>query len=191
MTLNKQIGKKIKLFCVIGLIIILCFFLKLIIGRNITSVQEYQELIKKFGVAGPVILTLFQALQVVIPILPGYLGCAAGAVSFGTVVGFVCNYIGISAGSVIAYFLAQKYGTDFVESLFSERQYQKWKKKIEGKSSYDVFLFLAMLLPLFPDDLLCYVSGLMKMNKKRFIWIVILGKPWCILAYSILFGLIG
>ncbi len=40
------------------------------------------------------------------------------------------------------------------------------------------------------DDFTCYFSGLMKMDAKKFIWIIILGKPWCILAYSIIFGMI-
>jgi uncharacterized membrane protein YdjX (TVP38/TMEM64 family) len=30
----------------------------------------------------------------------------------------------------------------------------------------------------------------MQMRAKKFIWIIILGKPWCILAYSVLFGMI-
>ena len=75
--------------------------------------------------------------------------------------------------------------------MFSQKQYDKWEEKIRGKKSYDVFLFVATLLPMFPDDFLCYFSGLIKMDPKRFIWIIILGKPWCILAYSIVFGLIG
>lgn len=167
-----------------------CIFLKLLIGNRITSVQDYQEIMKSYGIAGPIVLTLFQALQVVIPILPGYLGCAAGAISFGTTIGFLCNYIGISAGSIIAYFLARRYGVDFVIALFSEKQYLKWKNKVQGKKSYDVFLFIATLLPMFPDDFLCYFSGLIGMDKKKFIRIIIFGKPWCILAYSIAFGLI-
>ena len=28
------------------------------------------------------------------------------------------------------------------------------------------------------------------MDKKKFIWIILLGKPWCILAYSYAAGLI-
>ena len=76
-----------------------------------------------------------------------------------------------------------------VTALFSERLYNKWKEKIEKKKSYDVFLFVATLLPLFPDDFLCYFSGMMGMDKKRFIWIIIIGKPWCILAYSLIFGM--
>ncbi len=188
--LSKEISRKVNTYCIIGMILVLCVFLKIIFGSKITSVQDYQEIVKSFGIAGPIVLTVFQALQVVIPILPGYLGCAAGAISFGTPVGFLCNYIGISAGSIVAYFLARKYGVDFVISLFSEKQYLKWKNKVEGKKSYDAFLFIATLLPMFPDDFLCYFSGLIGMDKKRFIWIIILGKPWCILAYSIAFGLI-
>ena len=75
--------------------------------------------------------------------------------------------------------------------MFSEKQYIKWSDKIEKSKSYDKFLFVATLLPLFPDDFLCYFSGLIKMSSKKFIWIIILGKPWCILAYSIMFGLMG
>ena len=126
----------------------------------------------------------------VIPVLPGYLGCAAGAVAFGSVAGFWCNYIGISAGSIIAFFLARKYGMDIVLTMFSEKQYKRWCRKIEKSRNYERFLLIAAVLPLFPDDFLCYFSGLVKMNSKKFIWIIILGKPWCILAYSIVFGLI-
>lgn len=188
--MDKEKVRRLKAFGILAMIVIMVLLLKIIFGNRITSVQDYQDVMKSFGIAGPVVLTFFQALQVVIPVLPGYLGCAAGAISFGTVTGFFCNYIGITAGSIIAYFLAKKYGEDFVVSLFSEKQYLKWKKKVEGKRSYDIFLFIATLLPLFPDDFLCYFSGLIGMEKRKFIWIIILGKPWCILAYSIIFGLI-
>ncbi|SFG20782.1 TVP38/TMEM64 family protein [Oribacterium sp. WCC10] len=188
--MDNKLSKQIKIVCIILLIGFLYAFIKYVYGHNITSVQDYQDLMKKFGIAGPLVLTFFQALQVVIPILPGYLGCAAGAISFGTIIGFLCNYIGISVGSIIAFFLAKRFGVDLVISLFSEKEYLKWKHKLENKRYYDAFLFIAMLLPLFPDDFLCYFSGLIGMNTRKFIWIIILGKPWCILAYSILFGLI-
>ncbi len=126
----------------------------------------------------------------VVPVLPGYLGCAAGAVAFGSTTGFLCNYIGISLGSIMAYFLARKYGMEIVLAMFPKKQYDKWSVRIEKSKAYDVFLFVATLLPLFPDDFLCYFSGLIKMNWKKFVWIIILGKPWCILGYSIVFGLI-
>ena len=53
---------------------------------------------------------------------------------------------------------------------------------------YTLVLFLAILLPLAPDDFLCYFSGLTSMPARRFTWIILLGKPWCILFYSVLFS---
>lgn len=152
-------SKKIKIWVLAGFVILVLFFVKQFFNQKFDSVESLQNYMKGFGIAAPLMLTLFQAVQVVIPVLPGYLGCAAGAIAFGSMTGFWCNYIGISLGSVIAYFLAKKYGIDIVTAMF-------------------------------PDDFLCYFSGLMKMNSKKFIWIIILGKPWCILAYSIVFGLI-
>ena len=93
--------------------------------------EDLQLYMEKFGVFAPLFLTVFQAFQVVVPVLPGYLGCAVGSIAFGPVVGFLCNYIGISVGSIIAYFLARKYGIDLVLELFSEKVYNKWSRKVE------------------------------------------------------------
>ncbi len=183
-------SKKVKVFVIVGAVVLAALLIRMFFNQRISSVEDLQNYMKTFGVFGPLVLTLIQALQVVIPVLPGYLGCAAGAVAFGTATGFWCNYIGISVGSIIAYFLAKRYGMDIVLAMFPKKQYDKWSTRIEQSRSYAWFLFIATLLPLFPDDFLCYFSGLIKMNARKFIWIIVLGKPWCILAYSIGFGLI-
>ncbi len=185
-----SMSKKVKIWVVVGVVVILLFLAKQFFEQKFDSVESLQNYMKSFGVAAPLVLTVFQAVQVVIPVLPGYLGCAAGAVAFGSAAGFWCNYIGISLGSIIAYFLAKHYGMDLVLAMFSQKQYDKWSRKMEASRSYEWFLFVATLLPLFPDDFLCYLSGLIKMDSKKFIWIIILGKPWCILAYSLAFGFI-
>lgn len=181
---------KLKSLTVLGLLILLAIGLKLLIKDKIRSVEDLQIYVKQFGIFAPALLTLIQAFQVVVPILPGYLGCAAGAIAFGSATGFWCNYVGISIGSIIAYFLARKFGIDIVLTMFSKKFYDKWSRRIEKSKSYGVFLFFATLLPLFPDDFLCYFSGLIKMNRRKFIGIILLGKPWCILAYSLIFGMI-
>lgn len=183
-------SRKIKIWVVVGMVAVVLFFVKQFFNDQFHSVESLQEYMKRFGIAAPLVLILFQALQVVVPVLPGYLGCAAGAVAFGSMTGFWCNYIGISAGSIISYFLARKYGMDIVLAMFPRQQYDKWSSRVKKSRCYDFFLFMSILLPLFPDDFLCYFSGLIKMNSKKFIWIILLGKPWCILAYSLIFGMI-
>ena len=113
--------KKIHILTLLTILLLL-ICLKHIFNGQFSSVEDFRQYLDRFGIAGPVILTLFQAFQVVVPVLPGYLGCAAGAVAFGSTVGFICNYIGISAGSIIAYFIARKYGVQVLGLLFSEKQ---------------------------------------------------------------------
>lgn len=152
------------------------------------SVDTLKAYIGRFGLFAPLVLTAIQAMQVVVPVLPGFWGCAVGAALFGTAGGFACNYIGISLGSIIAFFLARHYGVSIVKSLFQERYYAKWESWIGKWRYYPAVMFTVTLLPLFPDDFFCYFSGLTKMRARQFIWIIILGKPWCILVYSLIFG---
>ena len=152
------------------------------------SAESLRRYVEGFGVLAPVVLTMIQAVQVVIPVLPGFLGCAAGAVMFGSIGGFICNYVGISAGSVAAFLLARRYGTSIVKGMFSEEKYEKWSGFAAKSRSYTAILFAGMVLPLFPDDFFCYFTGLTRMTVKKFVIIIILGKPWCILAYSIFFA---
>lgn len=187
----RQTAIRIASFFLVALVLVFAVALgKAFFDGEFKSVEGLQHYIEKYGVFGPVILTMFQAMQVVIPVLPGFLGCAAGSVMFGPAVGFFCNYIGIGLGSFIAFLLARKFGKPLLQDLFPEGKYRKWSDWASKSGSYTAFLFMAMLLPLFPDDYLCYLTGVSKMKAKKFLWIIILGKPWCILAYSLGFSLI-
>ncbi len=158
------------------------------LGGHFETYQSFSKYVASFGVWGPIVLTLIQFLQVILPILPGWLGCIVGAGLFGPVLGFFVNYIGISAGSIAAYFLARKYGVRLVDKMLSMKKYEKYIEKINRSKSYTVVLFLAILLPLAPDDFFCYFSGLIDMTPKKFTIIIITAKPWCILFYSVFFA---
>ncbi len=155
---------------------------------SFSSTEAMRAYIASFGVLAPLVLTLIQAMQVVLPVLPGWLGCIVGAALFGSAGGFWCNYIGISAGSIAAYFLARRYGVALVRSLMPMEKYDRLMAWVWTKKSYTLVLFLAILLPLAPDDFLCYYSGLGEMDAKKFVAIILLAKPWCILFYSIFFA---
>ena len=114
----------------------------------------------------------------------------AGALLFGSVGGFIYNYVGICAGSIIAFFLAKHYGIPLVQAIFPSKKYNVWTERIRKTKSYDVLFGLSVLLPLAPDDYLCYFSGLINMSVKKFILIILLTKPWCILFYSFGTGMI-
>ena len=58
------------------------FILKAGVDGRFHSVDTLQEYIRSFGLIGPMILIAIQAFQVVIPVLPGFLGCIVGVVLF-------------------------------------------------------------------------------------------------------------
>lgn len=162
--------------------------IKAYLDGKFDSAETLQQYIAGFGLLAPVVLVTVQAVQVVLPVLPGFLGCIVGAVMFGWAGGFWCNYIGISMGSLIAFILARKYGQGLVSKMFPGKKYDKWAGWAAESKSYTVLLFLGMVLPLFPDDYFCYFTGITKMSFRKFAAIIIVGKPWCILAYSIIFS---
>lgn len=187
---NKALIKRAAAVIVILLLLALGFLARAFFSGRFSSPEELREYMKTFGTAAPLVLTAFQAAQVVVPVLPGAIGYAAGTVLFGVPIGFVCNYIGICIGSIISYFLAKKLGIELVLSMFSEEQYVKWQKKVESSKYFMLIFWLSILLPFFPDDFLCYFAGLMKMDAKKFITIIIVAKPWCILGYCLLFKVV-
>ena len=191
---TKRISKEdlIKNFFLIFGILLLCisalFVAKGRMDGHFSSIDSMREYVNSYGMFRPVLLTLIQVVQVVLPVVPGMTGCIVGAVLFGSTGGFLINYIGISAGSIIAFFLAKRYGTNLVAKLIPMEKYESTIEKINKSKNYLILLFLSILLPLAPDDFLCYFSGLIKMSTKKFVLIILLSKPWCILFYSLFFS---
>ena len=190
MTLKKEnvIRNMATAMLVFLLLLSAVFFGKAWVGGHFKSMDTLRAYLESYGGWGPLILTMIQALQVVLPVLPGFLGCIVGSAMFGAAGGFWINYIGISTGSLIAYWLARRFGIGLVQKMVPMEKYDGWVRRVNEKKSYTLVLFLAILLPLAPDDFLCYFSGLTSMPARRFTWIILPGKPWCILFYSVFFS---
>ena len=137
------------------------------------------------GAAGVLLFVVFQAVQVVVPILPGGLGCLAGGLLFGPVVGFVYNYVGICIGSLMAFAVARHCGKPLLSLLFPEKVITKYSKWTEENQRFSRLFAVAIFLPVAPDDFLCYLAGTTEMTWRRFTAIILLGKPFAIALYSL------
>lgn len=156
----------------------------------LTDQAKMKTYISNKTISGPLIFVLIQIVQVVIPIIPGGISLVAGVVFFGPWWGFVFNYVGIVLGSIINFWLARRFGRDFIIHVVSEKTYNKYISKTENQKKFNWFFALCIVAPVAPDDLLCLLAGLTKMTWKTFLGIVVLLKPWTILAYSmgVLYG---
>lgn len=184
----KNIKKYVNVFVLTMIIMLVVFIIKVYMEGNFSSQVAFENYVRQFGIFAPVVLIVIQLLQVIFPVIPGVLGSIVGVALFGSLKSFIFNYIGISLGSIISFLLARKYGASFVKRIITEEKYEKYIGKFQGGKGYTIILFFTLLVPLAPDDIFCYLSGLSKMSFKKFMWIIILGKPWCILAYSYGFG---
>lgn len=151
----------------------------------LTSQERLQAMVASLGMAGALLFTVFQAVQVVVPILPGGLGCLAGVLLFGPVWGFTYNYVGICLGSLLAFGVARNCGKPLLSLLFSEKTIQKYSRWTEERDRFARLFALAIFLPVAPDDFLCYLAGTTEMTWRRYTAIILLGKPFAIALYSL------
>lgn len=151
----------------------------------LTSQERMQAFVASCGAAGGLLFVAFQAVQVVVPVLPGGLGCLAGVVLFGPVLGFVYNYAGICIGSLLAFAVARSCGRPLLRLLFSEKLLTKYSSWTEQNNRFARLFAPAIFFPVAPDDFLCYLAGTTSMTWRRFTAIILLGKPLSIALYSL------
>lgn len=149
-----------------------------------TDLAALQAWVGGLGWWAPAAFVTFQAVQVVIPVLPGGLGCLAGVILFGPWWGFVYNYLGICAGSLAAFGVARQCGRPLLTRMFPAALLEKYQRWTGEKSHFTRWFALAIFLPVAPDDFLCYLAGTTTMGWGIFTAIILLGKPFAIAMYS-------
>ena len=150
------------------------------------SSDTFSSYILSLGIAAPLIFILVQGIQVIIPILPGAVGCVVGVIAFGPVFGLLYSYIGICAGSIGAFLISRRYGLPVVRKFINHRKLDKYMGWLDKGNKFEKFFAMAILFPVAPDDLLCFLAGLTKMKLKKFSTIIFLCKPPSIALYSLM-----
>ncbi|MDR1606428.1 MAG: TVP38/TMEM64 family protein [Streptococcaceae bacterium] len=189
--MNEKVLKIIqRIFNIISILgIIACLFGGYYLYRIgiLQDQKALSELVMAHYVLGPFIFIGLQILQVVVPIIPGGVTTAAGVMMFGPYEGFLYNYIGIVIGSIILFYLGRFYGAALIKIFIKEKNFEKYMKWVsKGQKKYDLIFFIAILLPVAPDDALVLVSSQTKMTWRFFLFTIFVGKPLPIYLYSYL-----
>ena len=152
------------------------------------SPQLYREFLEKTGAWMPILYILLQFFQVVLLPIPSVVSTLAGVALFGPLKATIYSLIGIIAGSFVGFFIGRKLGYKAVAWLVGEDELKKWLKKVKGKDY--LILTLMFVLPLFPDDILCFVLGLSTMTAKYFSVIIVFSRLMGVAATCYSFELI-
>ena len=158
-----------------------------LIGK-INSVDALREYIESAGGMAAVIFILFSFLQVVLLPVPGSVAVAVGVAMFGPLKCAFFSFIGIVLGSVAAFAIGRWVGYKAVCWIVGQENLDKWLKKLKGKDY--LILSLMFLLPLFPDDILCFVAGLSSMTWPYFLIMITVTRAISVFSTAYSFELI-
>ncbi|MBE7089119.1 MAG: TVP38/TMEM64 family protein [Clostridiales bacterium] len=156
--------------------------------NKITGIESLREYISNAGNMAVILFVVFQFLQVIILPVPGSVSVAAGVALFGPLKNAVLSFIGITIGSIVAFFIGRIIGFKAVSWIVGKESLEKWMEKVKGKDY--LILTLMFLLPLFPDDILCFVAGLSSMSWQFFLVMIVITRAISIFAASYSFGFI-
>lgn len=148
------------------------------------SVEAFEGAIDSTGVFAPIIFVIYQTLANLVLFIPCQLGYPVGVACFGPLIGFVLNYISSFIGGLAIYGITHKYGVAIVKKNVSKKVYDKYEKLRSNTKACEIILFVALLLPIFPDNAISYVVSLSDMKFKRYAVIYLLCKPWQLIIYS-------
>ena len=156
--------------------------------KKITSIEALRDYISEFGNMAVFLFILFSFLQVIILPVPGSVTVAAGVALFGPLKCSIFSFIGITLGSIVAFAIGRVVGEKAVRWIVGEETLKKWLQKLKGKDY--LILSIMFLLPLFPDDVLCFVAGLSSLTWTYFSVLLVITRVTSLLATSYSVGLI-
>lgn len=169
---------------IIGALGTLAFCIWAYFAGILQSKETLSSFILQAGIFGPPLFIFLQILQTVVPIIPGALTSVAGVFIYGHIIGTIYNYIGIVIGCAIIFYLARMYGPKFVQSIVSQKTYDKYIGWLNEGKRFDRFFIFMMIWPISPADFICMLAGLTNMTFKRYMTIIILCKPITLVIYT-------
>lgn len=181
---NKFVVKVTIIFlCLISVIFLGLYLLKITgLEEKISSVESLKAYVLTYGKFIVPFFIILQFLQVIILPIPSAILHAVGIALFGFQKGVFYSIFGIVTASITAYFIGKKLGKKAVAWLVGKENLERGLNAIKGKDKW--LLFLMFLFPFFPDDLLCFISGISGISTRYFIFMVLITRTVSIISTS-------
>ena len=188
--MNKERFKKVKYYIwllIFTLVIIgISYYIK---SKNILNLMSsaiaLQSYIEGYGDKAYMMFFIIQFISVIVAPIPSNISAVVGGAIFGLWTSFFISMLAIISGSLVVFIIVRKFGRAFVERFISLKVLNKYEKYFLSKKG-EAIIILMLLLPFFPDDAISFMAGLSKISLTRYITIIMLARPWEILAASVL-----
>lgn len=152
--------------------------------EQLGTVEGWRALIARAGNWAGAAYFFLQMMTVIIAPIPSNVSMVAGALVLGFWPALLLGVAAVWAGSIAVFLLARGLGQNAVQRFVDRGVMEKYLPVIREKQ--DMFLFLTMLFPFFPDDALCILAGLTTIPLGRFVAIVVTARPWGLVFAALL-----
>ena len=189
LSLKAKIIRTVIVVLVISGLIVLGYYILNWTGvwEHINTAEKLRDVILSWGIWGRLGFIFIQFAQVTFLPLPSTVTVIAGSLVYGPLQGGLLSIAGILLGSIFAFFLGRVFGKKLVVFMVGEKTCDKWTHFLSNAKYSFVIM---MLLPIFPDDVLCLVAGLTNMSWTFFTVTNLISRPIGVLSVSYVNALI-
>lgn len=154
-----------------------------LLDPGVLAPARIRVVLEATGPAAPVAFVALQAMQVVVAPIPGQLLAGVGGYLFGGPLGLLYSMLGVTLGSTVVFAASRRYGRPFATRVLDPAALARFDGFVADSGSAG--LFVAFLLPAFPDDALCLLAGLTALRYRRFLLLLIVGRTPTFVASAV------
>ncbi|HHX75972.1 MAG TPA: TVP38/TMEM64 family protein [Acholeplasmataceae bacterium] len=146
--------------------VLVAFYFLLGLDKHFTDTEFIKEEIESYGNFGKFIYVVINFLQTTLIPITNIPTIFAGTYVYGPLDAANLAIIGVLVGSVVSFYIGRIFGTKLLIWILGEQKLNKYLEMMKGREN--VVFFLTMLLPGFPDDIICMVAGITPMRFRFF-----------------------
>lgn len=161
------------LLCLALTVFVLIPFIKLLATKSGRMI--IQKKVESFGIFAPILYILMEITHIVLAFIPGGPVEIIGGVLFGALWGLVLCEIGIFLATVIIYNLVRKFGKPLVDTFVSEEKFKKFKF-LHDEKKLELIVFIFLMIPGTPKDVISYMTSLTDIKRYRFYTIATIAR---------------
>ncbi|MCK9536497.1 MAG: VTT domain-containing protein, partial [Bacilli bacterium] len=180
--LSRLIVIVIILLCIIGIVMGLYWGLGL--NKKLKDQENIKDLILAYGNFYRIMYILLHFIQSTLLPISNFPTILAGNLIFTPWENALLTSIGVVLGSLVGFGIGKLFGRKAVDWVVGEENTKKLLKTFEGKEK--VVLVLILLLPFFPDDIICFIAGITLISWRFFALSVLVLRPVPIIFMCVL-----
>lgn len=147
-----------------------CFLIKALGLDNLNTIKS----LLNDNIWGSVFYVALLAFQVVFVPINALILIIPAMMTFGAIKTFFLSFIALMIGSCIAYYIGKIFGINVLNFFAGGSQAEKLQKALSKNGKFVLPLFL--LIPIFPDELICMLAGIAKLNFGYFVIVSIVTR---------------